>query len=83
MDKYRVYLHLDLMETLPRRSAQKRKVIDFLRWLEQNPLSPGDFSDRDASLRVREIKVIGDYAITYWADHPAKAVMIVDIQKAD
>jgi hypothetical protein len=83
MDKYRVYLHLDLIEALPRRSTQKRKIIDSMRGLEQNPFVPGDFTDRDASLRVREIKVIGDYAVTYWADHPAKAVMIVDIQKAD
>lgn len=83
MDGYRVYLHLDLLETLPRGSAQKRKILNFLRWLEQNPFARGDYTDRDTSLRVREIKVIGDYAVTYWADHPAKAVMIVDIQKAD
>jgi len=83
MDNYRVYLHLDLIEALPRRSAQKRKILNFMRWLEQNPFVPGDFTDRDASLRAREIKVIGDYAVTYWADHPAKAVMIVDIQRAD
>ena len=83
MDGYRVHLHLDLLEALPRRSGQKRKILAFMRWLEQNPFAPGDFTDRDASLRVREIKVIGDYAITYWADHPALAVMVVDIQKAD
>jgi hypothetical protein len=32
--------------------------------LEQPPFAPGDFTDRDASLRVREIKIIGDYAVT-------------------
>ena len=83
MDGYRVYLHLDLLDELPRQSGQKRQILTFLRWLEQNPFAQGDFTDRDASLRVREIKIIGDYAVTYWADHPAKAVMVVDIQKAD
>jgi hypothetical protein len=58
-------------------------VLAFMRWLEQDPFAPGDFTDRDPSLRVREIKVIGDYAATYWADHPAKAVVVVDIQKAE
>jgi hypothetical protein len=83
MEGYRVYLHLDLIEALPGQSRQKRRILAFLRWLEQRPFAPGDFTDRDASLRVREIKIIGDYAVTYWADHPAKAVMVVDIQKAD
>jgi mRNA-degrading endonuclease RelE of RelBE toxin-antitoxin system len=83
MENYRVYLHLDLLEALPKRSAQKRRVLDFIRSLEQDPSAPGDFTDKDATLRVRQIKIIGDYAITYWADHPVKAVMIVDIQRAD
>ena len=83
MDGYRVYLHLDVLEVLPSGSAQKRKILNFLRRLEQDPFTSGDYTDTDATLRVREIKVIGDYAITYWADHPIKAVMIVDIQKAD
>ena len=65
MDNNRVYLHLDLIEALPRRSAQKRKILNFMRWLEQNPFVPGDFTDRDASLRAREIKVIGAGNVHY------------------
>ena len=83
MDRYRVYLHLDLLETLPKRSEQKRKILNFIRSLEQNPFTKGDFTDKDSSLRTREIKIIGDHAITFWADHPVKSVMVVDIQPAD
>jgi len=53
-----------LIEALPGQSRQKRRILAFLRWLEQRPFAPGDFTDRDASLRVREIKIIGDYAVT-------------------
>jgi hypothetical protein len=43
----------------------------------------GRFSDKDASLRTRQVKLIGDYAITYWVDSPVKAVMVVDVRRAD
>ena len=43
----------------------------------------GDYSDKDASLQIRQIKIIGDYAITYWLDDAVKGVMIVDVRGAD
>jgi hypothetical protein len=43
----------------------------------------GDFTDQDESLRTRQIKIIGRYAITYWVDDPVKAVMIVGVRPAD
>jgi hypothetical protein len=39
--------------------------------------------DKDETLRTRQIKIVGDYAITYWTDHPSKTVMVVDISLAD
>jgi hypothetical protein len=57
--------------------------MDFIYSLHEHPDTPGDFTDRDSSQRDREVKVIGDYAITYWVDSPVKAVMIVDIRRAD
>jgi mRNA-degrading endonuclease RelE of RelBE toxin-antitoxin system len=83
MEKYRVFFHLDLFDSIPKRSTQRRKILDFLRSLEDNPFAPGDFSDKDASLSVRQIKIIGDYAITYWTDHPVKSVMVLDLKPAD
>jgi hypothetical protein len=29
------------------------------------------------------VKVIGDYAITYWLDAPVHIVMVVDVRPAD
>jgi hypothetical protein len=51
--------------------------------LRQQPHTPGDFTEKDASLRIREVKLIGDYAITYWVDSPVKTVMIADVRPAD
>jgi hypothetical protein len=51
--------------------------------LAENPDTRGDFTDQDESLRPRQIKIVGQYAVTYWADHPVKAVMIVGVRLAD
>jgi hypothetical protein len=76
-------MHLDLLEALPRRGTQRRAVMDFVRSLALDPFKQGDCTDQDDSRRTRQIKIIGDYAVTYWTDHPAKSVMVVDIRSAD
>lgn len=43
----------------------------------------GDFTDRDDTHRTRQIKIIGDHAITYWHDAAVNTVMVVDIRNAD
>ena len=40
-------------------------------------------TDKDASLRIRQVKIIGKYAITYWLDDPVKSVMVVAVHPAD
>jgi hypothetical protein len=57
--------------------------MDFIRGLAADPYAPGDFTDTDESFRTRQVKVVSKYAITYWVDHPVKAVMIVAVRQAD
>jgi adenylate cyclase class IV len=57
--------------------------MTFVRSLADSPHTPGDFTDRDESLRTRQIKILGHYAVTYWVDDPVKAVMIVSVEVAD
>ena len=76
-------MHLGLLEQMPKSVAQRRRIMDFIYSLRDSPYTAGDFSDKDASLRMRQVKVIGDYAITYWVDSPVKAVMVVDVRRAD
>ena len=83
MPHYAVYLHLELLDVVPKRGAQPQKILRFIRSLADDPFAAGDFSDKDDALRRREIKIIGDYATTYQVDHPGKIVMIMDISLAD
>jgi hypothetical protein len=83
MARYAVYLHFELLAVMPKRGAQPQKILRFIQSLAENPFIEGDFTDQDETSRTRQIKIIGDHAITYWADHPAKTVMIVDVALAD
>jgi hypothetical protein len=83
MGGYEVFMHLSLLESVPKSGQQRRRIMDFVRSLREKPDTPGDFTNKDASLRVRQVTIIGDYAITYWVDAPVKAVMVVDVSPAD
>ena len=76
-------MHLGLLDAVPKTGLQRRKIMDFIYSLREHPDTCGDFTDKDSSLRERQIKVIGDYAITFWLDAPVKIVMVVDISPAD
>lgn len=81
--RYSVFVHLDLFEVVPKRGSQRQRVMEFIRSLSNNPFTHGDFTDTDNVLHTQQIKVVGDFAITYWVDDPVKTVMIVDIRSAD
>ena len=83
MPGYEVYLHISLLEAVPASGPARRRIMNFVHHLRDHPATIGDFTDRDASLRERQIKVLGDFALTYWLDEPVKRVMIVDIRPAD
>jgi len=83
MPRYDVYMHLALLEQMPKSGAQRRRIMDFIFSLRDHPHALGDYTDKDTTLRAREVKLIGDYAVTYWVDSPVKAVMVVDVRPAD
>jgi hypothetical protein len=83
VEPYRVFLHLDLLEAIPANGRQKQLVMEFVHLLAREPQTTGDYSQRDESQRSRQVKIVGDYAVTYWVDEPVKTVMIVGARLAD
>ncbi len=83
MEPYQVYLNIDLLEAVPKSGPQRQQIMKFIYSLRDRPRTEGDYSDKDASLQIRQIKIIGDYAITYWLDDAVKSVMVVDVRGAD
>ena len=83
MQPHEVYMHVGLLDSVPKSGSQRRKIMDFILNLRQSPDLRGDFTDRDASLRERQIKIVGDYAVTFWLDSPVRIIMVVDVSPAD
>lgn len=57
--------------------------MEFVRLLATEPQIQGDYSHRDDSQREQQVKIVGDFAVTYWVDEPVKVVMIVGARHAD
>ncbi len=65
------------------RGNQRISLVAFIDSLSGDPNKGGDYTERDETGRQLEIKVIGSFAITYWADHAALEVKVVDLRRAD
>jgi len=83
MAAYAVYLHIDLLDVVPKRGSQRHQIMDFVRSLASAPSTEGDYTENDYTLRTRQVRIICPYAVIDWVDHAVKAVMIVDIRRAD
>jgi len=76
-------MHFALLDSIPKHGLQRRKIMDFIRSFREHPDTRGDFMDKDPALRERQIKIVGEYAITFWLDAPVRTIMVVDVRPAD
>ncbi len=84
MSPYKIFLRLEAAEAIRVvRGVQQTQISAFIDSLGNAPSQVGDCTERDESDRQIEIKVIGQYAITFWADHAVKEIKIADIRRAD
>ena len=65
------------------RPAWRQQVLRFLESLAADPFQSGDYTERDPTDRILQAKVIGPWAIVYWADHPVGEVKVVQILPSD
>jgi hypothetical protein len=84
MKPYRIFVRMEAAEILRAIPGNQRtSVVAFIDSLSGDPNTNGDYSEHDETGRQLEIKVIGSFAITYWADHAATEVKVVDVRRAD
>jgi len=84
MSRYKLFLRLEAIEALKTtRGLQRRQISTFIDGLGNSPNTTGDYTERDDTDRLIEIKVVGRFAITFRADHAAKEMKVVDIRRAD
>ena len=83
MRPYKVYIRQEALLTAPRSGGQRQRIMDFVQSLATDPNCVGDFSERDDVGRTVQVKIIGRYAVTFWADHAVSEVKVTHIQAAD
>lgn len=84
MAPYQLFFRFEAAGIVRRlRGAQRAAVISFVDELKMSPNSLDDYSEMDEVGREVQIKVIGSFAVTFWADHAVREVKVVDIRRAD
>ena len=83
MQPYAVYINQAALGSMPRSGLQREEVMSFIRFLAENPNSAGDFSEIDAAQRAVQVKIMGRYAVTFWADHAVSEIKVTHIKSAD
>jgi hypothetical protein len=80
---YRVLITADILNLERPALRDRDAIIAFADSLKTDPTKVGDYSEPDESGRTVQIKLIGTYALTYWADHAVREVKITKVEKAD
>jgi hypothetical protein len=83
MRPYKIYINQAALDFAPRSGSQRDQMIQFIRSLADNPNTSGDFSEQDDSGRGVQVKIVGRFAITFWADHAVSEIKITHIKPAD
>jgi hypothetical protein len=81
---YAVYLRIEAAELLKSVATRNRRGIEnFVDSLSGNPFKTGDYAETDAAGRPIQIKILGNFAVAFWADHAVKEIKVVAIVRAD
>jgi len=83
LQPYKVLVTIEALQMERPARAERERILAFLESLANYPESPGDYTVLDDAGRSVQIKIIGDYALTYWADHAVNEVKVTTIEKAD
>lgn len=83
MRPYAVFISEQAIASAPRSGPPRELVMRFIRSLADNPNALGDFKETDNAGRIVQVKIIGRYAVTFWADHAVSEVKVTHIKSAD
>ena len=82
-DPYKVLISIEILHVKRPSRRDRELILKFLESLSNDPNKRGDYEERDHVGRQVQIKIVGDFALTYWADHPVKEIKVIRIEKAD
>ena len=64
------------------RAPDRRLLLKFCDQLQTNPFLEGDYVEKDLTGRPIQLRIVGNWAVTFWADHAVKEVRVLRIEPA-
>ena len=83
LQPYKVLVTIEVLQIERPNKGERHRILAFIESLANNPERIGDYTEYDDASRPVQIKIVGDYALTYWVDHAVKEVKVTKIEKAD
>jgi hypothetical protein len=81
---YALHVRHEVYEAIRNSSRTARdRALAFIESLCADPFHSGDYSEPDATGRDCQVKILGQYALFFWADHAVKEVRVIDLIDAD
>lgn len=65
------------------RGTETRRLLARLAELKAQPFRQGDFQQRDASGRIDEVILLGDWLVTFWSAHAVAHIHVVDLERIE
>lgn len=82
MKPYAVFVQSEVMNQLIQMSAVRRRALSrFLEQLSTDPFLRGEFPVKDVRDRDAEVKLVGSYLVTFYADHAAREIQVLDLEQ--
>lgn len=78
---YEVVAPLTVFEVLRGlRRSDRRKIEEFLQRLVRQPALRGDFEVPTEDDKVHQVKIVGNWLVSYWSDHAVREVRLTNIE---
>jgi hypothetical protein len=78
---YEIVAPLTVYEALRSMSrADRRRIEEFVYRLTRQPSLPGDFEAPAEDGRTHQVKIVGDWLVSYWPDHAVREIRLSGLE---
>jgi len=62
------------------RRSERRQIEDFLFRLTRQPGTSGDFESPADDGRMHQVKIVGNWLVSYWPDHALREIRLSNLE---
>ncbi len=81
MPDYGYLLDGDCVPAFAGAGRERRKLLSWFEEIAHNPFQTGDYEELTPAGRRVQVLLKEDWLISFWTDHPAKRVWIVELTR--